>query len=404
MKYLIHIFSFILVFACLSSTTSFASDYKAGKKIVIEEEVDRNLYIAAEEIRIEHKILGDLMAAGGSIIITEQLMDDAFMAGGEIRLDAKAEDDIRVIGGEIFINADVQGDLIITCGEVSIAPEVTIWGDLIIGGGEITCDGSVKGEVKIAGGEVDLNGLIEGNIDMKCGEANINAAINGTSRLMVYDLNLGDNARFLNDVQYWTEEGPINFENYLGPDAKAIFDENLKIEMPDVAVTLDQLRTTYAIYRFFSGMLLVLLIVLIFGNRINDNAGQLASNMKSYLGLGLALFIGLPIASFIALTTIVGAPIGFIGFSFFFIAMILANALASVLITYEIMYHQNANWSKGLVFLISLLVYGSMITIVNISPLVGGLLTSFITLVSCGYVIKKMVNRKQNNDQFIEVE
>jgi hypothetical protein len=389
--------SIIMLFAAMLGlfTQVQASDYKAGEKVNITEQQDDNTYVAGGEVFINAIIKGDLIVAGGEVEVNDSINEDATIAGGEIIVSGVIGDDLRVFGGEIRISKDVYGDLIVTGGEVVIEASVTVWGDLILAGGEVTSYATVKGDVKAAGGEMDLGGQIDGQLDIVGGELNLYATVNGISSISAQNLNLYPEARFNSDVRYWSNEGKVDFENYLAEGASATFDEDLKKEF-NFEFDMKKAMWTFTLFRIFSGLVLISLLVALVGRFFRRNAGSVKDHMGKYLGAGLLLFLGLPILSMVAFGTVIGIPLGVVGISFFVILLVMANALTAVVAAYEIREYRRENWGPGVMIAISAALFIAL-RLLDMVPVAGSLVNFALSAVAVGYVLKML--RKKGREE-----
>lgn len=377
-----------------------ASDYQAGKKVIITEAQTGNTYIAGGEVVINAIINGDLIVAGGSVEVNDSIREDAIITGGEITIMGVAGDDLRVFGGEIRIAKDVYGDLVITGGEVKIEEGVTIWGDLILAGGEVTSYGTIKGNVKVAGGEIRLGGQIDGNLDVVGGELRLNGTVTGISSISAQSLQLGDQAQFYNTVRYWNREGEVSFDDHLMNSADVTFDESLKKEF-NFEFDMKKAIWTFTLFRIFSGLVLISLLVLLMGRFFKKNAGGVREHMGKYLGAGLLLFFGLPLASAVAFGTIIGIPLGVVGMSLFVVLLVIANALTAVVAAYEIREYRRENWGPGAMIGISVVLFIAL-RMLDLVPVAGSFVNFALSAIAVGYVLK--VIRKKNNQSEPQAE
>ena len=377
-----------------------ATDYKAGEKVIITEQQSGNTYIAGAEVVINAIINGDLIVAGGTIEVNDSIREDAIIAGGEITIMGVAGDDLRVFGGEIRIANDVYGDLVVTGGEVRIEEGVTIWGDLILVGGEVRSYGNIKGDVKAAGGEIALGGQIDGNLDMVGGELRLSATVNGISSISAQMLHLKNEAKFFNDVRYWSNDGQVDFDDHLMNNAEADYDDSLKKEF-NFDFDMKKAIWTFTLFRIFTGLVLINLLVLLMGRFFKKNAGGVRDHMGNYLGLGLLLFFGLPFASVLAFATIIGIPLGVVGMSLFVIILVLANALTAVVAAYEIREYRSEDWGVGAMIAISVGLFIAL-RMLDLVPVAGSFVNFALSAIAVGYVLKML--RKKDKDSASNAE
>lgn len=392
-KHILLLATFVMSMALTPFT--FASTVKGADNVRIDEPVTGNLYAAGGKVKIDATVSGDVMAAGGEIWINEEMLRDVTLAGGNIVIRGVTGEDLRLIGGHCSIMADVQGDLIITGGEIEVEDGITIGGDLIIAGGEVSFDGTVKGDVRVFGGEIDFNGLVEGDFISKGGDVEINGEIKGTASISAQELDLGDNSRFHGQVEYWTKNGKIDFNEYLVDGATASYNTDLKIEFEGLnGHTLKKAVVGFMVFRFLGAMVLIFLLISFFNRFFSENASRITKDYMTHLGYGTLVFIGLPIIGAIACATVIGIPAGLVMFSSFGIAVILSNALTAVVAAYGLEHYNNRHWNKGMILIVSIGIYTAL-KVVGFIPLLGNLAVFALTLMAFGFIINSLRNREK---------
>ena len=101
----------------------------------------------------------------------------------------------------------------------------------------------------------------------------------------------------------------------------------------------------FAAFRAVSGLLLTLLLVAFFNTFFAGRAGLARQFAARSMTRGLLLFLGLPFLSFIATITVIGIPVGLIGFSAFTAIALSANAVTAVVAAHELTFAKN--WKNG---------------------------------------------------------
>jgi hypothetical protein len=383
-----NIFGIIMALLALTPYWLSANNVRGGGKVVIDEPVERNLYIGGGEVQVNAPIGGDLVAAAGKLNVMAQVGGDALLAGGEVNLEEVVNGDLRVVGGKVQVRRDVMGDLLSAGGEITVASGVSIGGDLIIAGGKVTLLGTVKGKIYLTGGEATLRGVVEGGLEARGGKLNIDAEVRGASSLSAQEIALGPNARFLADVEYWTKSSKISFDPHLEQGAKAIYSEKLKSNLTGPSFKPFRAASKwFSLYRFLAGVVLIILVTNFSHRFFYRRAGKMTENVAGNLGYGLLYLFGLPILIILCLITVIGIPVGLILFAGYGVSLILAGALVAVALTYEYGKLKGKDWNIGTITLVAIAVSLGL-RLLNFVPVVGGLLLFVLTAVTFGYLYR----------------
>jgi cytoskeletal protein CcmA (bactofilin family) len=374
-----------------------ASTIKGGSEVTISEPVAGNLYAGGGKVYINAPIEGDLICAGGEVSVLAPVAADILLAGGEVRISSAVGGDLRMGGGKVRLEANVAGDLIITGGELYVKEGVMIGGDVMIAGGKVIFEGIVQGDVMIAGGEATFNGKTAGKMDMKGGKIYLNGEVKGLATLAAQELNIGSDAAFYSNVQYWNEKGDANFEGHLYDGATAKYNEDLKFKTSVDREIVKKGFMAFAAFRFVSAALLMTLLVALFGRFFEKNTRIVRENIGNYVGTGMLFLFGVPVVAFLAFATIVGIPIGFIMLSGYGIALMLANSLTAVVGAYELKKYLHRDWNKGILILVSVAGFVAL-RMVGMLAIPGKFIVFAATAIAIGAVIQWMRKGWQKAD------
>lgn len=331
----------------LLSTTVSATKTTADEHIQINTPTSENLYLAAEKISVSAPVRGDIVAAASEILITDSVKGDLLLGAAEIELESFVSDDIRIFGGTAHVYKGCAGDLLIFAGTVRIHDQARIGGDLIVFGGEIVMEGNVQGNLKIYGGTIEIGGSVVGDAVVKGGELYFSGSVAGESELAVDELDLAQQASFGQTVRYWTSAGEIDFGS-----ATAIFDESLAEDRNE------QSWNAWGFLGFFvltllASLLLSLILVFAFGKYFDLAAHHVKTDYFKSFGFGLIYVLGLPIAIFILMITVIGIPIGLLATSLYIFTLVFAPTFTAVLFTYWLNTYYQKNWNRGQIWIIS---------------------------------------------------
>jgi len=380
-----------------------ASKVITNEEIVITEPVEENTYLLGGKVNVLAPITGDLLLLGGQVDLSERVTEDVIVGAGELDISGVCGDDLRVLGGKIQITADVLGDLVITGGEIEVGPDVTIHGDVILLGGDVDIRGKVLGNMHVAAGELAFSGELLGDLEIKSGNTELNARINGTSTLVSGELKLGAGAKFAKDVRYYIREGDPDFGGHLQGSARAIMDETLKSDIMDVQWQKVARKGIlfFRILQFLSGFVLTLILFLFFQPFFARTVKRVDGNVGGPLLSGGLFLVGLPIASVIVASTVIGLPLGIIGGAVYLIIAILASALAATVGAHEIVRRYGLEAGKWQTFWIAILLLIGL-RLLGFLPIIGQIVQFILCAMAIGatYIsLRQASDDASNNDQ-----
>lgn len=363
---------------------------KTGDNVRINEPVAGNAYLAAGELFIESPIDGDLVGAVGSVRIEANIRKDLLLAGGKINLDAEAGEDVRILGGDIVISKPIKGDLLIAGGEVLIGHEAIIGGNVIVAGGNVTVGGTINGDLYIAGGDVMLSGKVLGNLSTHAGNLSIMGSVVGSSTIIAQDLLIGGETHFGQDVRYWTKGGKFEFGTSLDSTASAIYDNNLRPGYADVdwEKGIKAGFKAFMVLRILSGILLIGILIALLNRFFAARAGLARKYAGRSFARGLTLLCALPLLSGFALITVVGIPLGIIGFSAFTVFALSTGAVTAVVAAYEWAQMKNIYPAGGKIFLIALGIF-LLLRLIGLIPIIGNLANFILAAIALGHVFQR---------------
>lgn len=380
---LIALLAIVLSFGSLS-----AADFYAGDKIRIKKAAEGDVYVAAGEVKVEAVIGGDLHIASGDVVINDSIGDDLVIAAGRVEVNGKVGDDLRVFGGDVLVNRDVMSDVLVFGGKLTIAEEVTVHGDVICMGGEVEMEGMVKGHLNIKGGNIEIEGRVEGNVDVRGGHVEFDAVVGGHSIIAAKELSLEEGAQFNGNVRYWTGGGEVDFSAYLN-GATATYDESLELRDSDFNVNTKYLGLgifMYWVYFLVSSLILLLVLATFFDADFRSVAAKLNDVPAKSIGIGVVFFLGVPAVIVILLCTLVGIPLALMVAAIYGFAILVANALAALAVTYYFERRTGQSWSKTQMVAYALLVL-VLFKLVFLVPFVGSVAKNIVVAMAFGATI-----------------
>lgn len=377
------------LFGGISGAYAQKSFVKTGEQVQVSEQIAGNAYVTGGKIQVDSEVKGDLIGAGGSIRVQGKVYKDIVLAGGEIYMDAEAGEDLRIAGGKIQINQNVAGDLTITGGEITIAEGVTINGDVFIAGGKLWLDGNISGDLHLAGGEVFLKGRVAGNLKAHTGKLHLGGTVAGASKIIAQEFFVDSGARLEGDVVYWSKQGKQDLGDALANGASATYDASLRPKYNEInweKGAKSGLMAFFA-FRIVSGIVLILALIGLFSRFFAERAGLARKFAARSFVRGLGVLIGLPLVSGIAMISIVGIPLGIVGFSAFTAFAMSAGALTSVVAAFELSKWKQWPMENGKLFFLSAGIFLGL-RLVGVMPVIGGLFNFVLTAIAVGHIIR----------------
>jgi cytoskeletal protein CcmA (bactofilin family) len=301
-----------ILLALVPFSTS-ALELRASDQPVVgpQEKIIGDLYIAGGNVTSSGSIGGDLVTAGGSVLLNGEVKSDILAGGGTVTILGKALDDVRVFGGNVIVTSEVVGDVIAAGGNVQISGKVG--GDVILAGGAVSIDGPVTGNARIAGGEVRINAPIGGDVEIQA-----DRVVLGKAAI------IGGNFSYHAATKAQLETGA------------QVKGETVYTPRVDVREGLKQGVIAFLSLWFVLKFLMLVVGAMVFGLAFKKYGEELTkrslSNPVPEFFTGLVTVIVLPIISAILIGTVIGIPLGTLGFLAFFVLMTAIGLITPVVL------------------------------------------------------------------------
>jgi len=342
-------------------------DYNLDKESIVEDD----LYISGEKIVISGVVDGDLIVMGQNITVDGTVTGDTYLFGTTVTL-----------SGNIYGSAILAGSSVNISGTIAENTYVaSIMADL---------DGTFTKDIAVAAGTFKINGTVGDDIRVASGQIISTATVGGDF------LAGGEN--------YTIDEANVSGDLIAGSDN--IFGKNLVKEQ-----TFDFSKDDFLGFNIglaivnFIGMYIVGIILILSApvktlqieKKIITSWEEL---LKSY-AIGLVVLFTIPIPLFLLILTLVGAPLAF-----------LIIGILIFLAAFGTIWTESAIGQKVLQLtdrkdngrFISLLVGRSISVIVRLIPIVSGIYSLSLILITVGSVVRTKYDafsqaRKQNSKE-----
>jgi len=367
--------SLTLAAALLSLTAlpALAATLQAGETLTISGPIRDNAYLAGGNVIIDEPVNGDLLVAGGDVTVNAAVKQDILAGGGNLYIENTVGGDLRAAGGQIRIRSTVNGDLVVAGGTVDIREGSVVQGDLIVAGGDVRIGGTVNGTIYARGGSVLFTGIAKGKVDLRAGEITMNGTVDGPAILVGKKISLGSQAKLMRGVRYWLPktEPPLTGTQIQG---EIVFDPSLmKVNTETVKIGGAGFLAALAgisIIVVLSAAFVILLLLLLTKTFFPDTARILLKKPWKSLLYGFLFFAVTPMAVFLFLITIIGAPVGLLIMAMYVFAFIFAKPLTALVLAQTIAVRYKKHWGKTMVFFLAVILYLAL-KIVGLIPIVG---------------------------------
>jgi ribosome-associated protein YbcJ (S4-like RNA binding protein) len=366
-----------------------ATHFDSGSDKIVSQPVKGDLYIGAGTVTVNASIDGDLVAAGGRVYLNDSVSGDVLAAGGTVNINGVVGDDIRAAGGSIKIEKNVSGDVVVGGGEIEISPGVTIFGDLIITGGKAIVNGIIKGKVSLQGGEIFINGTLEQRLEVKGGKLYVNGTVKGPSTLAAETIFIQSNAKFYQDVSYWQEDGPVNFDSAL-VSAKASFNPDLQLNMDESRWYFMGFSSIVFLLLYMASVILLLFVFEYISPLYFQKAGNALEGDKVKLfGYGMLYLLGVPFVSIVLLITVIGIPVGLFGLVFYIFSVALTHVITALVTANWYNAKNHRQWSRQELVWSALAAF-VIIKLISLFPVIGWLASLVFASMAFGAIIKSI--------------
>ncbi|WP_132059159.1 bactofilin family protein [Halorussus amylolyticus] len=311
-------------------------------------------------------VAADETRTGGNVVVgvNETIDDDLTAFAGTVMVRGTVEGDLTAFAGNVFVEGEVNGNLNAFAGNVRI--NGTVAGDANAAGGNVfvSQDGRVDGELEAGAGNVVLEGEVGEDARLGAGTITVapTASVGGD---LVYDgdLDLADGA---------TVEGEVRQSD----------DLEVGVTPPIVPGWLGWA------YGLLVNLLLGAVVLAVFPTFSRDLAERAVGDPLRSAGVGLLLFVAVPILLVLFAITIIGIPLSLFGALLYALALWLAGVYGAFAAGTWAVSLADAD-SKWLALVVG--VVG--VALLSRIPILGGLIQFVVLLLGLGALALAVRNR-----------
>ncbi|MDH4209389.1 MAG: hypothetical protein OEV76_10990 [Anaerolineae bacterium] len=412
-----------------------AADIRTKDVIVIDQDVNDDLYLFAGSITVNSTVHGDLIATGGDIIINGTIDGDLWAAAGKIHINGTVTDDVRIAGSDLKLgpSAKVGDDLFAAGFGFGADPGSTMASDVFVAGYQALLGGDIGGNVMAAVGGFEISGHVAGNVQVEVGEADPEFEQFSVfmpmwnpympEHIIGQGLTIGDDAQIDGELTYTspvtvqipegTVAGPIVYQTPVPEEV-----ETPEVEVPEVpevpagALTAAAIlgwfvRWLMSMVRTFMSLLIIGVLVLwLIPKWLKEAVQHWKEKPLHSLGWGvaalLAFFVAVPalfmvmilldvIVGLVTLGGLVGPITGImmvlisvLTVGFWTVAVYVTKVLFCYLVGWLILKRPAPAWVEKAMGIIPLLIGIAIFTLVRSIPMLGALLSMLVTIFGLG--------------------
>ena len=189
-----------------------AADLRSGRHLVVRasETIQDDLYAAYQTVQIVGTIEGDLVVVGEQVSVTGTVHGDLVVLGETVTLSGPVHGVVRVLGGRVNLDSSVEFDAILAGGETTVGPGAHVGRDVLLMFGEAEVSGRVVRHVRAWTDALALGptASIGGNVEYSGGRRlarDPKATVTGAERQLSYTTSVRKTplTRWLDDAGAW---------------------------------------------------------------------------------------------------------------------------------------------------------------------------------------------------------
>lgn len=308
---------------------------------------------------------------------------DETRTGGTVVVEANetVADDLTAFAGSVVIRGTVEGDVSAFAGNVFVDGEVD--GDLDAFAGNVRINGTVTGNVSAAGGNVLLaeSGRVGGQLDAAGGSAVIQGEVGDDARIAAGSITVGPRASIGGDLEY---DGTLDLA-----DGASVSGQVRQSDDLDVGITNPMVPGWIGwAYGLVVNLLLGAVLLVVFPRFSEDLAARAVDDPLRSGGIGLLLFVGVPILLVLFAITLVGIPLALLGALVYALALWLGLVYGSFSVGAWLVALADAG-SRWLALVVGVLA----VSLVARIPAVGGVFRFAVLLFGLGALALAVLRR-----------
>ncbi|HMI51802.1 MAG TPA: hypothetical protein VK525_09830 [Candidatus Saccharimonadales bacterium] len=299
-----------------------ASETRKGQSVEIrkDETIKGDAYLSAQRVRITGTVDGDAFVTGEDIDIDGHVTGDVITAGKMLRVNGVVDGNVRSAGNTILVNGTVGKNITWFGDTVNIDSAGKVGGSVTMFGGTLTIDGHLGRDAMFFGGKININGDVEGEVRARGGS-----------------MNIGSTAKVGGAVHFRGEN-----EAYIASGAK--------LESPVDFTKLEHKRSyrtaSYYVWQiiWIAAFVLFGMVLILLMPKYSQESVHYVENYGASFGLGLLVFVAMPVAAALACLTVVGLFLGISALFIWYGALYFAQVVVGAMVGQWILGRTQETW------------------------------------------------------------
>ena len=284
------------------------SNYKLGTTIRITQSdtVSNNVMAAGRFVDIFGHLNDDLCSASRNLVINGSVGDDAIAVAQSVTIRGTIGDMLVTAGETVVIDGEISGDLFAAGSEIRLTKNALIGGNAALAAGTLLIEGGqINGWARLAGSEINLNGSVGRYVEI-----------------------------YSNNISFGDNYSPSSSTNIT--TTRELSREDFANAPEELTIVVEEAEETWASALLFSTWLYV--AVLIIGFLTISLFRQTTTDLYRYsheryfknTGIGLLLFLGIPIAIIVLFILVLTIPLSVITMMIYALALLFGFLLVAV--------------------------------------------------------------------------
>jgi cytoskeletal protein CcmA (bactofilin family)/anti-sigma factor RsiW len=353
------------------SAAAFESRKGESIEVTKDEKIKGDLLLTGHRIVVDGNVDGDVYAFGQDIEINGHITGDLITGAETVRVTGQIDGNVRAFVNTVTVPGSVGRNLMAWAQVVNVDSAGKVGRSVTTFCQNLGIDGKVGGDVVAFDQSTRITGNVEGGVQAK-GET---MTIKGTAQVT----------------------GAVKFEGETAPRVE----EGAKLAAGPVSYTKHQAeggmesRSGYYIWRLLwsSSFILYGLVLIWLMPKFAGDCVTSAENVGASLGLGVLVFISLPIAAVLVCVTFVGLPLGILGLLVWFVLMFSAQIVFGALIGRWILGRTEDTWGRVGRMALGMAIIGVVVPILHQVPITEFLFKLVVVFWGFGAIVLTLYKR-----------
>ena len=335
------------------------------------ETVDDTLVIFSESAAIDGNVNGDVVAFTRTLTVRGRVAGNVVGFAQTIEIEGDVGGTVHAFARSIDVRSPVARNVFAFASDITLGNGSDVRGNAVLFAANAAVRGRVGNDVTAFAADLEIGGDVTGDVEAHAQRVRVLAPgrIGGDLRARTGD----------------PQSVQVASGATIGGRTDVQVDEALEQESEYFQLSFYFGQVLRVCAAFIVGLLLLWLFPALRTVTLRSGADALKAG-----GVGLATAILLPIASLLAVITVIGIPLGIVGFIVWLLALYLAKIVVAFLVGRRLFESPSGNMPHHAALLISGLV---IVTIAVNVPFVGGIVNVVLVLLGVGLLVLHLAGR-----------